>query len=464
MVAGLSSFEILYGGARGGGKSDVVIHLPLRWIHKPAFKALILRATFPQLQELEDRCRRTYTKLGGRWVASESRFIFPSGASIQLGYGETWADIVKYQGFQYQFIAYDEVGNLREERCWVMLFGCCRSPEDPTITCQIIGTANPGGVGHGWLRRRFIEQCPPDGTPVWTNVGTADEPEWITRSFVQAKVYDNPTIVQNDPSYISRLRALPELLRKQHLEGDWAAGEGIAFPKLTRTSHQKRIAVEPWHRWFMAFDWGYGHQWATILFRNVGKTQVHVQDMAMGRRQVPLEIAERVSEMLKSQNLTFHQLDYTVSGRDKATGDGAKGGWGPTIEEQMLMAGWVLSPGDPARISGYQNALTYLESGNLTFEPGKMTDKLIECLMNLSLDPDQPNDILKVDYDPVNDIMGDDPYDALKMGLMSRPLQILRPVESLPAQHNKGFDRYLTKPVEKRGFNIPRIESSHALG
>lgn len=446
----------------GGGKSDCVIVKPLRWIDRSSFRGLILRGSWPQLQDLIDRAKELYLRLPGmgdaNWRASENRFVFPSGASIRFGHCATWEDVQRYQGHQYQYIAYDEVGNLREERCWVFLFSCCRSPRDPEIVCQCVATANPGGAGHGWVRRRFIEQCPPNGDAVWFDLADAgEEPEWVTRAFFQAKVTDNPTILRNDRAYIARLKALPEIQRKQHLDGDWTVGEGIAFPTLTHESHMLAVPVRPEHTWFGAFDWGYGHQWSFGLFRNIHGQRVHVADHIWGRRHTPAEIAERVADGLRSHGLTFQSLQYTVAGADVKIREEARGSFGPSVMEQFGQVGWVLMRGDPARIAGYQNALRYVQDGLVSFEPTKGNRVMVNVLMDMALDPDSPNDVLKKDYDPVNDTMGDDAYDMFKMALMSRPLAISAPPPSVERDHHRGIARYLTAKPVPHGPTVGRI-------
>ena len=239
--------EVLYGGARGGGKTDCLLYGALRQVHKAAYRALILRRTFPELREVMDRAMAGFKALGGEWSASEKRWTFGSGATVEFGYCENYADATQFQGHEFAFIGYDEIGNLADERAWDFLLSCLRCT-DPSIVKMARCSANPGGVAHGWLKRRFIATCPPDGTPVWTSYVLPDGREvWKTRAFVQAKVFDNPTLMENDPGYVAQLMQLPEVMRKQHLDGDWEGGSGLAFETLGETSHMvPRAEVPVW--------------------------------------------------------------------------------------------------------------------------------------------------------------------------------------------------------------------------
>src|SRR5262245_8176052 len=163
------AYEVLYGGQAGGGKSDALLYGGLRQINHPAYKALILRRTFPELRELIDRSLLTFPRAGGVWNQVDHRWTFPTGATYQFGYCGTYAEALQYQGQQYTWIGYDELGQLAEERVWLYLMSRNRAAA-PGLVRMMRASANPGGPGHAWIKRRFISRCPSDGTPVEVEV------------------------------------------------------------------------------------------------------------------------------------------------------------------------------------------------------------------------------------------------------------------------------------------------------
>lgn len=235
-----SVFELLYGGAKGGGKSDALLMGATRYIKNPNYKALILRRTFPQLQELIDRSHKWFDKAA--WNGDLHRWTFPSGAFIQFGHCKSEEDKYNYQGHEYQYLGFDQLEQFTQTQ-YELLTAQVRSV-DPTILCFIRSTANPGGVGHTWVKQRFIDKCLPDGTPrYFKKVNdedveiTPDDPNALSRAFVFANILDNPILLSNDPAYLARLNSLPEKLRRALKEGDWDVFEGQFFNEWRRSIH-----------------------------------------------------------------------------------------------------------------------------------------------------------------------------------------------------------------------------------
>jgi hypothetical protein len=334
------------------------------------------------------------------------------------------------QGQEFQYIAVDEIGLWPEERMWTFLGTRCRS-KDRNIVRMMRASANPGGAGHGWLRKRFISVCRPDGTPY------EDPVTGLTRAYVQAKVWDNPSIVENDPEYIAYLRGLPTTMRRQLLDGDWDAGTGLAFERLSESEHLVPYRrPEKWETVFAALDWGYSHNFSAGLYVVGRDGRVTKVDTVMGRRLSPEQIVERCRECFMGHGVPFSRLSYTVAGSDVKMVEKARGTWGPSILEQFMMAGWMLIGADQSRISGYQNMLRYVDWERtkekhrkplfqLMDTPGNR--RALDCLRTLTVDPDSPNDVLKVDADADSGEGGDDAYDETRYALMSRPLGVQAP-------------------------------------
>jgi hypothetical protein len=253
-------FEVLFGGAAGPGKTDCLIIDPTRDVWHERFHGLILRRTFPQLQEIIDRCFTYYPLLGGDYRATEHRWYFPSGAKITLGHMQHENDKYNYQGKEYQYVGFDELTQFTQTQ-YLYLFSRCRSSVSG-LDPHIRSTTNPGGIGHNWVKKRFIDVAKPMETYVDPDTG-------LSRAFVPATVYDNPTLMQNDPEYIRRLEALPEIEKLRLLHGIWDAFEGQVFTELSQRVHGSDISSQDippeWER-LMVFDWGYGRPWCALWF------------------------------------------------------------------------------------------------------------------------------------------------------------------------------------------------------
>lgn len=269
-------WEALYGGAAGGGKSDALVMEALRQVKIPHYKALILRKTYPQLSELIDKSLNYYPRAfpKARFNDSKHLWVFPGGAKIVFGAMQYTKDRTKYQGQAYDFIAFDELTHFTWEE-YSYLFSRCR-PNGPGTRCYIRATANPGGVGHGWVKDRFIAAAPPM-TTIWTDVTYPDrEGRAVTtrrgRVFVPASVYDNPALLANDPGYVASLASLPAAERAALLEGSWDSFTGQVFEEWVndpaRYADRRGTHVidpfdipESW-RVYRGFDWGYSRPFA----------------------------------------------------------------------------------------------------------------------------------------------------------------------------------------------------------
>lgn len=264
-------YEALYGGAAGGGKSDAVIIEALRQVHIPHYKALILRKTFPQLSELIDKSLNYYPRAfpKARYNNSNHTWTFPSGAKIIFGSMQYTKDRLKYQGKAYDFIAFDELTHFTYEE-YSYLFSRNR-PNGPGTRVYIRATANPGGVGHGWVKERFITAAPPmqpiTEDVTWTDPKGNQHTKTQTRIFVPSSVFDNEALLQNDSDYVLRLASLPEAERKALLYGDWDTFSGQVFTEWRNDSdhYDDRIhthVISPfaipksWTIW-CGMDWGY---------------------------------------------------------------------------------------------------------------------------------------------------------------------------------------------------------------
>lgn len=264
-------YEALYGGAAGGGKSDALVVEALRQVHIPHYKGLILRKTYPQLSELVEKSLNYYPRAypKARYNASAHCWTFPSGAKILFGSMQYTKDRTRYQGQAYDFIAFDELTHFTWEE-YSYLFSRNR-PNGPGTRVYIRATANPGGVGHGWVKERFITAGTPMQT-VWEEVSWRDPEgrehrERQSRIFVPSSVFDNPALLANDPHYVQRLASMPEAERNALLYGDWDSFTGQVFTEWRNDRNhygdrQYTHVIRPfqvpesWGVW-CGLDWGY---------------------------------------------------------------------------------------------------------------------------------------------------------------------------------------------------------------
>lgn len=263
--------EALYGGAAGGGKSDAIVAEALRQVHIPHYKGLILRKTYPQLAELVDKTLNYYTRAFPRakYNSSTHCWTFPSGAKIYFGSMQHTKDRLRYQGQAYDYIAFDELTHFTFDE-YSYLFSRNR-PNGPGTRCYMRATANPGGVGHGWVKERFIIPAPPM-TTIWDTVKIRfpdgrEEERRKSRVYVPATVFDNPKMLQNDPDYITRLASMPEAEKQALLYGNWDTFAGQVFTewrndpdhyhdRLNTHVIQPFLVPKEW-RVLCAMDWGY---------------------------------------------------------------------------------------------------------------------------------------------------------------------------------------------------------------
>lgn len=461
------AYEALYGGAAGGGKSDALLFGGLRQIDHPHYKALILRRTYPELRELMDRSLEVFKELGGVWNEQGKRWTFGSGSSVEFGYCDSYADVMRYQGQSYTYIGYDEIGQLREERVWTYLMSRNRAAH-PGLTKYMRASANPGGPGHQWLKRRFINTCSPDGQPYEVKL---DDGSTTTRAFVRARLADNPTLLEHDPGYASRLRLLPDLEYRWLADGDWDAGAGLGLAELSRDRHLTRPLTSLPTHWtlFGAFDWGYAHPFCFGLFAADEGGTVYLIESVHGRHLQPPEIVQRIEDTLQGIGIRLDRLQVTWAGHDCWADVKARAENIPTIFEHCARLGLLMKKANISRISGIQNIRRYLtwkqplpideqEREGKQFrdiEPRfKICDtpsnrRIFECLEGIVSDPDNPEDALKVDADDQGQ-GGDDAYDMVRYGLASRPIMAKKiNLTSVAQDKTLGYD-YEKHQVKQR--------------
>ena len=244
----------MYGGARGGGKSWAARRKAnLLCINYASLKGLLLRRTYRELQV--NHILPLQAELNGyaRWKESEKAFLYPNGSRLQLGYCACDSDKLQYQGAEYDFIIFEEATNFEES--WITFIATALRTTRADFRPRIYYTCNPGGVSHAYFKRLFIDRQFVDG----------EDPEDYL--YIPATVRDNAVLMERNPGYIKQLEALPENLRRAHLDGDWNVFDGAFFAELRLFAKPLADAtmthvVEPFdipYSWriYRSFDWGY---------------------------------------------------------------------------------------------------------------------------------------------------------------------------------------------------------------
>lgn len=218
--------EAFYGGAAGGGKSIALLMAALQYVDHPKYNALILRRTFKDLSQpgaLIDIAMEWLKPTDAKWNAQDKKWKFPSGAVLQFGHMESENDKVNYQGAQYQFVGFDELTHFTETM-YTYLFSRMRKQRDNDIPMRMRSAGNPGGLGHEWVKRRFID--PPDHNEMTeAEIKTREQ-----RIFIPSGLKDNPYLDRED--YVENLNKLDAVTRAQLMNGDWdISADGNMFKK-----------------------------------------------------------------------------------------------------------------------------------------------------------------------------------------------------------------------------------------
>lgn len=248
--------EILFGGARGGGKTDGFLG---KWGLKAlrygtGFNAVFFRQEMPQQDDLIDRAKEIYGPVGGKWQQQKHLFLMPRGGRIRFRPLESIVDAMKYQGQNLSDAAVEEAGNYADPAPIDRLFGCLRSRA--AVPVQMLMSANPGGPGHHWIKDRFIDPAPL-GMKILKRYAQDGRELKHTAVYIPSKVQDNRILLAHDPGYIDRLYLVGSAtLVKAWLEGDWSVIEGAYFPEFGPKHIVKPFAIpKHWTR-IRAMDWG----------------------------------------------------------------------------------------------------------------------------------------------------------------------------------------------------------------
>jgi len=421
-----SEREVLFGGAAGGGKSFGLLADPMRYFSNSNFNGLILRRTNDELRELIWKSQELYPKAfqGAKWAEKKSQWTFPSGAKLWLTYLERDQDVLRYQGQAFSYVAFDELTQYPTDFAWNYMRSRLRTT-DPTLPIYMRATTNPGGAGHGWVKRTFIDPAPANTKFVARDLESGEDMVYpdghekageplFYRRFIPASLKDNPYLMDGG-QYEANLLSLPEMQRRQLLEGDWAVADGAAFSEFRSSVH----VIEPydiptdWRR-FRSCDYGYSSYSAVHWFAidpSYG-TLVNYRELYLSKH-TGRDLAKAVIEAEGGERIDYGVLDSSCWHN--------RGQLGPSIAEEMIAQGTRWRPSDRtngARVAGKNRFHEVLKIDEDTGLPGiQFFNTCRQIIADLPVIPADPRG--SDDIDPR--YASDHAYDSVRYAVMSRP-------------------------------------------
>ena len=443
-----SEDEALYGGAAGGGKSDALVIEALRQVDIPHYRGLIVRKTYPQLSELIDKTMQYYKPVfpKARYNASSHVWTFPSGAKIYFGSMFRTQDKYNYQGKAFDFIGVDELTHFTwEEYSYLM---SRNRPTGPGTAVYMRATANPGGIGHGWVKARFITPAPP-GTRMVQLVDVKKPDGGVeklrrTRVFIPSTVFDNKKLLENDPGYLGTLASLPEAEKQALLYGDWDSFNGQVFTEWRndpahyedqRWTHVIKPFRIPAHwRIWRGYDFGYAKPFSVGWYAADEEGRLYRIKELYGCTGVPneglkidpVEQARRIKEaeendpMLRGRQITG-VADPAIFNESQGESIAAM------QEKHPNYIFWT--PGDHTRLAGKMQLhyrLAFDGEGRPMFQVFDTCRHFIRTIPNLVYDESRVEDIDTTQEDHI--------YDECRYVLMENPIS---PRKTEPVQPMK---------------------------
>lgn len=377
--------EVLFGGAAGGGKSyGQLIDALLFALKYPKSSQLILRRTYPELEKSIIRTSlRLYPREIASYNASSHVWKFQNGSIVEFGNCDTENDVYKYQSAEYDVMRFDELTHFTEYQYTYLISRVRGTNGYPK---QVKSSTNPGGVGHTWVKERFIDPVPPL---------TAYHADGGERIFIPSLVDDNVFLMQSDPEYKKRLRNLSENDQKALLYGDWDLDEGAYFDEFRKEMHViKPRKLPDENRLYMSLDYGLDMlacYWYSvdslgyvIVYRELYRSGLIIDDAARAiLAAMPPEEHQKITAIFAPRDLWNRRQET-----------------GKSVEQRFADMGLYLDKVSNSREAGWYEVKRYLRPQSDEF--GDITPKLrifdtcrnlIRCLPAVRHDERKPNDV-----------------------------------------------------------------------
>lgn len=404
-----AAVDIGFGGARGGGKThttfaQVALNDCQQW---PGLKVLFLRKVAKSANEaIQDLRSNVLKHVPHVYKEQKSTIIFPNGSRIIVGHFKNENDIDNYLGLEYDVIVIEEATQLSQAK--IEKIKTCNRTSKQGFRPRRYYTTNPGGVGHAWFKRLFIEPF-------------RRKQEKETR-FIPSLVTDNRAV---NADYRKQLENLTGWLRDAWLHGDWDIFAGQFFTTFNYAIHTAEPESLPspppadWNVW-ASIDYGFTHYTVCYLFTEADG-HIYCLDEHYDRKKSVQAHAEAIRAMLARHGVTVERLNSFIGGLDFFAQRGAS--TGQTIADQYAEQGIYLRRANVDRIAGAGKVLQLLGDKEAGIEPtltiSRRCGLLIEQLPAMQHDPKRPEDVLKVNMDESGS-GGDDAYDAFRYGVMTR--------------------------------------------
>ncbi len=429
-------YEVLYGGAAGGGKSDALVTEALRQIKIPNYRAILFRDTVPQLEGLISRSQELYPQIyhKAKYNSNDKVWRFPSGAKIFFGYMQREKDKYNYQGKAYDFIGFDELTHFTQTQYEYMMSR--NRPVGPGTRVYIRATANPDGKGMGWVKNRFVTPAPA-GTRIYGNYEVTRPDGTVqklrrSRLYIPATVFDNQKLLDNDPNYLATLAALPEAQKNALLYGSWDSFTGQVFTEwVNDPAHYKdRLwthVVDPFpipSGWkiYRGFDFGYSKPFSVGWYAVDYNGKIYRFKEYYGCTGVPnvglkLNPYEIAAEIRRIEN-----EDPELKGK-KIIGIADPAIWekstGESVEEMMASSpNFVLwNKGDHTRLPGkmqYHFRFAFDQYGDCMFQIFNTCREFIRTIPMLTYS--------ETKYEDIDTDLEDHIYDECRYVLMENPI------------------------------------------
>lgn len=371
-------FEVFFGGARGGGKTEGSIG---DWLeHADTYGAnangIFLRRTSKQLEEVVARTRIIFGPLGAHFREQKGEWVFTNGARLKFRYLERDTDAAEYQGHNYTWCGVEEVTNFPSPEPINKMRATLRSSAG--VRVRMVLTGNPGGPGHQWVKERYIVPAPKGYKIIkepFNNPFTKETVE-LERVYIPSRLSDNSLLMRNDPMYVARLQQQGSAqLVKAWLEGNWDIVLGAFFDCFRLDLHVLPIArlhdIPKEALRFRAFDWGsaapFSVGWyavsdgnwgfpkgALIKYREWYGSYVDQSGAHRGLKMDAEQVAVGILERDKDEYIRYSVADPSIFQRDG----------GPSIGERMMLKKVVFRPADRKRIIGWDQMRKYLQGEN----------------------------------------------------------------------------------------------------
>lgn len=448
-------FEVFYGGARGGGKTESSIG---DWLqhsaqYGEAAIGIFFRRKLVQLAEVIARTKQLFVKLGAKYNEQQKTWTMANGARLKFAYLEKDADAEEYQGHNYTRVYVEEVTNFPSPDPINKLRATLRSGSG--VPCGMRLTGNPGGAGHNWVKRRYIDPNPrgfqliTESTEV--EIDGVKMMVKLDRVFIPSKISDNMLLMRNDPTYILRLQQSGSAaLVKAWLEGNWDIIDGAFFDEWDEGTHVLSaqgftpMLKQDWLR-FRAFDWGSYRPFSVGWYALVPQTLIYndllfpkgalikykewygSQGPNKGLKMGADLVAQGIVEREKGERIRYGIADPAIYIRNG----------GPSIAETMAVHKCSWRPGDNKRKPGAEQLRQRLvgEGGRPMLYFFDACEDTIRTLPTLQHDDKDPEDI--------DTEAEDHAYDETRYAVMSRP--------------------WIPRVPKPEGLNLPKLPTEHTI-